>query len=105
MVPSFKGFFLGQAIKGDIELYGIQVLGIELEPSSLRKVRGVEDPFPPVRIVVPARAYKKTRLRSRVWNSEFGVQVHPMNGEIKVELFGAESLEAKTSQYTLLKLS
>jgi len=84
MVPSFKGFFLGQAIIGDIQLHGIQVLGIELEPSSLRKVRGVEDPVPPVRIVVPARADEETRLRSRVRSSEFGVQKHPVNDEVKL---------------------
>ena len=73
MVPSFKGFFLGQAIKGDIQLHGIQVLGIELEPSSLRKIAGVEDPVPPVRIVVSARADKEISLRSRVQSPEFGV--------------------------------
>ena len=60
------------------------MLGIELEPPSLRKVRGVEDAVPPVRIVVPARAYRKTRFRSRVWSSEFGVQKHPVNDEVKL---------------------
>ena len=79
------------------------MLGIELEPPSLRKVRGVEDAVPPVRIVVPARAYEKTRFRSRLWRSEFGVQKHPVNDEIKVELPGAESLEAKTPKHALLK--
>ena len=103
MVPSFKGFFLGQAIKGDIQLHGIQVLGIELEPSSLRKVTGVKDPVPPVRIIVTARADKETRLRSRVRSSEFGVQKHPMNDEIKVELPREDSFEAKTPQHPLLK--
>ena len=60
------------------------MLGIELEPPSLRKVRGVEDAVPPVRIVVSARAYEKTRFRSRVRSSEFGVQEHPVNGEVKL---------------------
>ena len=76
MVPSFKGFFLGQAIIGDIQLHGIQVLGIELEPSSLRKVTGVEDPVPPVRIVVSARADEEAPLRCSVRSSGFGVQEH-----------------------------
>jgi len=74
MVPSFKGFFLGQAIKGDVQLHGIEVLSIELEPTSLRKIGGIEDPVPPVRIVVPTRADGETRLRSRVRSSGFGVQ-------------------------------
>ena len=73
------------------------MLGIEFEPPSLQKVWGVEDSVPPVRIVVPARAYKKTRFRSRVWSSEFGVQKHPVNDD------GAEDLEAKTPQHALLK--
>jgi hypothetical protein len=64
MVPSFKGFFLGQAIKGDVQFHGIEVLSIELEPTSLRKIGGIENPVPPVRIVVPACADEKARLRS-----------------------------------------
>ena len=62
------------------------MLGIELEPSSLRKVRGVEDPVPPVRIVVPARADEETRFRFRVRSSGFGVQNRHVNDEIKVKL-------------------
>lgn len=113
LVPSFKGFFLGQTIKGDVQLHGIQVLGIELEPPPLRKVGRVEDPVPPVRIVVPARADEKTRLRSRGRRSElFGVQEPPVNNgmkfhalirvaelaghlPVKVELLGGENLEEK----------
>jgi hypothetical protein len=96
-IPALKNFFLGQAIKRDIQLHRIQVLGIELEPSSLGKVTGVEDPVPPVRIVVTARAYKETRLRFRIRSSEFGVQKRHVNDELKVELPQAESFEAKTS--------
>jgi hypothetical protein len=105
MVPSFKGFFLGQAIEGDIQLHGVQVLGVELEPPSLRKVRGIEDSVPPVRIIVPTRADGETRLRSRVRSSGFGVQIHPVNDDIKIEagLSGTESLEAKTLSDTLWK--
>ena len=119
MVPSFKGFFLWQTIKGDVQLHGIQVLGIELEPPPLRKVGGVEDPVPPVRIVVPARAYEETRLRSRGQRSElFGVQEHPGNNgmkfhtlmrvaelaehlPVKVELLGRENLEEEIPPHSL----
>ena len=60
------------------------MFGVELEPPSLRKVGRVENSVPPVRIVVAARAYEKTRFRSRVRSSEFGVQKHPVNGEMKL---------------------
>jgi len=84
MIPSFKGFLLGKAIKGDIQLYRVQVLGIELEPLSLRKGTGIKDPVPPVRIVVTARADVEARFRSRVRSSEFGVHRHPVNEEMKL---------------------
>jgi hypothetical protein len=102
MVPSFKGFFLGQAIKGDVQFHGIEVLSIELEPTSLRKIGGIEDPVPPVRIVVPARADEEVPFRCSVRSSGFGVRVHHVNDEIKAELFGVQSLESP--KHTLLKL-
>jgi UDP-glucose 6-dehydrogenase len=50
-----KGLFLGETVKGYIQLYRIKKSGVEFEPLFLRKVRGIEDPIPPMRIVITAR--------------------------------------------------
>lgn len=78
------------------------MLGIELEPTSLWKVGGVENSVPPVRIVVPARSYEKTCFRSRGRGSElFGVQEHLANDGMNIELLGTESSETKTLSHAL----
>jgi len=58
-IPPLKGLSLGEPIEGDVELYGIEVLAVELQPASLGEVRGIKDPFP-VSIAVPARAEKQS---------------------------------------------
>ena len=54
-IPAFKNFFLGKAIKRDIQLYRVKMFGVELKPLFLGKVRRVEGPVPPMGIIVAAR--------------------------------------------------
>jgi hypothetical protein len=56
LIPAFKSLFLGEAVKGYIQLYRIKKSGVEFKPLFLRKVRGIEDPIPPMRIVIAARS-------------------------------------------------
>jgi hypothetical protein len=53
-IPPLKDLLLRQAIEGDIELNGVKALSIEFEPFSLGKIGGIEDPVPPVGIVITA---------------------------------------------------
>ena len=53
-IPPLKDLFLRQAIEGDIELDGVKILSIEFEPLPLGEVRWIEDPIPPVWIIVTA---------------------------------------------------
>jgi len=55
-MPSFKDLFLGKAVEGDIQFDGVKIFGIEFEPLSLRKIGGIEDPIPPMGIIVAACA-------------------------------------------------
>src|SRR4030065_745434 len=53
-IPPLKDLPLRQAIEGDIELDGVKILSIEFEPFPLGQVRWIEDPIPPVGIVITA---------------------------------------------------
>jgi hypothetical protein len=55
-IPGLEDLFPGKTIKGNIELHRPEMGGIELEPFSLGKVRRIENPIPPVGIVVAACA-------------------------------------------------
>jgi len=55
-IPTVKDFFLGQTIKGDIQLYRVKILGIKFEPFSLWKTGGIEDVVPPMGIIIAARS-------------------------------------------------
>ena len=50
--PSFERFRLGKAIKGHVDLDGVEVLGVKGKPFPLREVFWVESSFP-VRIAPP----------------------------------------------------
>ncbi len=53
-MPTLEDLFLGEAIKGDIQLDGIKILYIEFEPLSLREIGGIENPIPPMGVIVTA---------------------------------------------------
>jgi len=53
-IPAFKDLFFREAIKGDIQLYCIKTFGVEFKPLFLGKVRRIEDPIPPMGIVITA---------------------------------------------------
>jgi len=53
-IPSFEDLFLGKAIEGDIQFDGVKIFGIEFEPFSLREIGGIEDPVPPMGVIVAA---------------------------------------------------
>jgi hypothetical protein len=55
-IPPFENFLLRQSIKGDVELDGVKRSSIEFEPFPLRQVGRIEDPIPPVRVVIAACA-------------------------------------------------
>ena len=73
-IPLLKGLSLGEAIEGDVELYGIEVSAVKLQPASLGEFRGIEYLFP-MFIAVPARAEEQsahgfTKKGSRVQGAE-----------------------------------
>jgi hypothetical protein len=53
-IPASKNLFLGETIKGDVQLNGVKMFSIKFEPLSLGKVRWVEDTIPPMGIIVAA---------------------------------------------------
>ena len=57
-IPPLKGLFRGQAVKGDIQLDRVKILGVEFEPLFLAKVRRVKDVVPPMGIIITARSDK-----------------------------------------------
>jgi len=53
-IPTSKNLFLGETVKGDIQLDGVKMFSIKFEPLSLGKVRWVEDPIPPMGVIIAA---------------------------------------------------
>jgi hypothetical protein len=51
-IPAFKGLFLREAIKRDIQFNCVKKTGVVFEPFLLGKIRGVEDSIPPMGIIV-----------------------------------------------------
>jgi hypothetical protein len=55
LVPAFEYLFFKEAVKGYVQLHRGKVIRVEFKPFFLGKVRGIERPVPPMRIVVAAR--------------------------------------------------
>ena len=68
-----KNFFPGKAVKGNIELYRVEVFGVKLKPPFLRKIRRIEGPVPPMGIIVTARPDQDFILNRGIRNAEFGI--------------------------------
>jgi hypothetical protein len=53
-IPTLEDLFLGEAIKGDIQLDCVKMFSIEFEPLSLGKIGGIKDPIPPMGVIIAA---------------------------------------------------
>lgn len=71
-IPTRENLFLGQTIKGDVQLDRVKMLSIKFEPLSLRKVRRVENSIPPMGVIVAAGTDKNHIFPMR--NADFGLQ-------------------------------
>jgi hypothetical protein len=54
-IPTLEHFFLGKAIERDIQLYRVEIFRVKLKPLFLGKIRRIEGPVPPMRIIITAR--------------------------------------------------
>jgi hypothetical protein len=55
LIPALKNFFLGKAVKRDVQLHGVKMFAVELKPLFLGKIRRVESSVPPMGVIIPAR--------------------------------------------------
>jgi hypothetical protein len=75
-IPTSKDLFLGEAIKRDVQFDGLKIFCIKFKPLSLRKIRWIKDPIPPMGIIVTAgtdenhlmKIDRTFRLRLRLQN-------------------------------------
>jgi hypothetical protein len=51
-IPALKDLFLGEAIKGDVQLYRVKIFCVELQPLFLGEVRRIKSSIPPMGIVI-----------------------------------------------------
>ncbi len=78
-IPALKDFFPGKAVKGDVELYRVEVFGIKLKPPFLRKIRRIEGPVPPMGIVVTARPDVNQLFDCGLRTADCGIGRHHLN--------------------------
>jgi hypothetical protein len=52
LIPAFKNFFSGKTIKRYIQLYRVKIFSVKFKPLFLGKLRRIEDPIPPMGIIV-----------------------------------------------------
>src|SRR4030042_6120439 len=76
-IPPLEDLLLRQAIESDIELDGVKVLSIEFEPFPLGKIGRIEDPVPPVRIVITACPDKDPVMDCGMRGAGLGILGHP----------------------------
>ena len=79
LIPALKNFFLGKAVKRDVQLYGVKMFGVELKPLFLGKIRRVEGPVPPMGVIVAARPDKDHLFDCGVRNADCGIGKHHLN--------------------------
>jgi len=70
LIPTLKHFFLGKAIKRDIQLHGVEIFRVELKPPFLSKVRRIERSVLQMRIIITARPDEDHLFKCGVWRAE-----------------------------------